>query len=45
VPMRAEEVADRAGKQPNGSAKTREAKLVTIWTVRGNEKGIHFRHS
>ena len=31
--MRAEEVADRAGKQADGSAKTREAKLVTIWTA------------
>jgi hypothetical protein len=27
VPMRAQEVADRAGKQAGGSAKTREAKL------------------
>jgi hypothetical protein len=27
VPMRTQEVADRAGKQVNGSAKTREAKL------------------
>jgi hypothetical protein len=33
VPMRAPEVAGRAGKQPDGSAKTREAKLVTIWTA------------
>src|SRR5207302_1965362 len=33
VPMRAQEVADRAGKQADGSAKTREAKLVTIWTA------------
>lgn len=37
VPMRAEEVADRAGKQPNGSAKTREAKLVTIWTAESRD--------
>jgi hypothetical protein len=30
VPMRKSEVAGRAGKQSDGSAKTREAKLVTI---------------
>ena len=33
VPMRASEVAGRTGKQPDGSAKTREAKLVTVWTA------------
>ena len=33
VPMRSSEVANRAGKQADGSAKTREAKLVTIWTA------------
>ena len=33
VPMRVEELADRVGKQADGSAKTREAKLVTIWTA------------
>jgi hypothetical protein len=32
VPMRKSEVAGRAGKQSDGSAKTREAKLVTMWT-------------
>jgi hypothetical protein len=37
VPMRAEEVADRAGKQADGSAKTREAKLVTIWTAESRD--------
>ena len=37
VPMRAAEVAGRAGKQPDGSAKTREAKLVTIWTAESRE--------
>jgi hypothetical protein len=30
VPMRGVEVIGRAGKQPDGSAKTREAKLVTL---------------
>ena len=33
VPMRAPEVAGRAGKQPDGSAKTREAKVIVIWTA------------
>jgi hypothetical protein len=37
VPMRAAEVADRAGKQSDGSAKTREAKLVTVWTAEGRD--------
>ena len=38
VPMRAEEVAERAGKQADGSAKTREAKLVTIWTAESRDE-------
>jgi hypothetical protein len=38
VPMRREEIADRAGKQADGSAKTREAKLVTIWTAESRDK-------
>src|SRR5450759_2840561 len=38
VPMRAQEVADRAGKQPDGSAKTREAKIVTIWTAESRDE-------
>ena len=33
VPMRKSEVVGRAGKQSDGSAKTREAKLVTMWTA------------
>ena len=33
VPMRAAETAGRAGKQPDGGAKTRESKLVTYWTA------------
>jgi hypothetical protein len=37
VPMRSQEVADRAGKQADGSAKTREAKLVTIWTAESRD--------
>jgi len=35
--MRNSEVADRAGKQPDGSAKTREAKVVTVWTAESRD--------
>jgi hypothetical protein len=38
VPMRAAEVDGRAGKQDDGSAKTREAKLVTVWTAEGRDE-------
>jgi hypothetical protein len=37
VPMRSQEVADRAGKQADGSAKTREAKIVTLWTAESRD--------
>lgn len=33
LPMRASETAGRSGKQPDGSAKTREAKLLVVWTA------------
>ena len=33
VPMRSTEVQGRAGKQPDGSARTREAKLCTVWSA------------
>ncbi len=33
VPLRAAELEGRAGKQPDGSAKTREVKLCTVWTA------------
>ena len=33
VPVRKSEVEGRRGKQPDGSAKTREVKLVTVWTA------------
>lgn len=33
IPMRPEALAGRRGKQPDGSAKTREVKLVTIWSA------------
>jgi hypothetical protein len=33
VPMRPSEVAGREGKQADGGAKTREVKLVTVWSA------------
>jgi hypothetical protein len=38
VPMRASELVGRQGKQPDGSSKTREVKLVTVWTAEGRDK-------
>ena len=38
VPVRPTEVEGRAGKQPDGSAKTREVKLATAWTAEGRDK-------
>ena len=44
VPMRKSEVTGRAGKQSDGSAKTREAKLVTMWTAESrDEEGLPVR--
>jgi len=37
VPMRNSEVAGRAGKQPDGTAKTREAKVVTVRTAESRD--------
>ena len=37
VPERKTEVEHRAGKQPDGSAKTREVKLVTVWSAEGRD--------
>src|SRR3989337_2730045 len=37
VPVRKAEVEHRAGKQPDGSAKTREVKLVTVWSAEGRD--------
>lgn len=37
VPMRASELEGREGKQPDGSAKTREVKLVTLWSAEGHD--------
>jgi hypothetical protein len=33
IPMRPEELVGRMGKQPDGSAKTREVKLCVIWSA------------
>jgi len=33
IPMRSQELAGRVGKQPDGSAKTREVKLCTVWSA------------
>ncbi len=37
VPLRKEELVDRAGKQPDGSAKTGEVKLRTVWSAEGRK--------
>ena len=37
VPMRARELEGRAGKQPDGTAKTREVKLCAIWSAEGRD--------
>lgn len=38
VPMRPPELVGRAGKQSDGTAKTREAKLVTIWSAESRDQ-------
>ena len=38
VPLRKEELVDRAGKQPDGSAKSREVKLCTVWSAEGRDE-------
>jgi len=44
VPMRPAELAGRSGSGPDGSARTREAKLVTVWTAEGrDERGVPVR--
>ena len=37
LPMHPGELAGRAGKQEDGSAKTREAKLCTVWSAEGRD--------
>lgn len=44
IPMRAEELAGRPGKQSDGSAKTREVKLCTVWSAEGrDDRGMAVR--
>ena len=38
APIRKSELVGRAGKQPDGSAKTREVKLVTVWSAESRDK-------
>src|SRR5229473_533196 len=38
VPMRPSELEGRPGKQPDGSAKTREVKLCTVWSAEGRDE-------
>ena len=38
VPVRKSETKDRKGKQPDGSAKTREAKIIAIWSAETRNK-------
>ena len=37
IPMRAAELLGRQGKQPDGSSKTREVKLCTVWSAEGRD--------
>ena len=41
VPMRVSELEGRKGKQADGSSKTREVKLVTVWTAEARDKRGH----
>jgi len=44
IPMRSCALADRAGKQPDGTAKTREVKLVTVWSAESkDQQGVPIR--
>ena len=44
IPLRAEELLGRSGKQPDGSAKTGEVKLCTIWSAESlDEQGTPIR--
>lgn len=38
IPMRAEELAGRKGKQADGSAKTREVKLCAVWSAESRDR-------
>jgi hypothetical protein len=44
IPMRKHELIGRSGKQPDGSAKTREVKICTVWSAEGHdENGVAVR--
>lgn len=44
VPMRATELVGRPGKQPDGTSKTREVKLCTVWSAeRRDAEGLPVR--
>jgi hypothetical protein len=44
IPVRPEELVGRAGKQEDGKAKTREGKLVLLWSAESrDEKGLPVR--
>jgi hypothetical protein len=44
IPMRRTELEGRAGKQPDGSARTREVKLCSVWSAESRDaKGIPVR--
>jgi hypothetical protein len=38
IPVRQSELAGRKGKQPDGSAKTREVKLCTVWSAEDRDE-------
>jgi hypothetical protein len=38
IPMRTSELSGRTGKQSDGSAKTREVKLCTVWSAQGRDE-------
>jgi len=37
IPMRSSELEGRSGKQPDGTAKTREVKLCTVWSAESRD--------
>lgn len=37
IPMRRQELDGRPGKQPDGTSKTREVKLCTVWSAEGRD--------
>lgn len=44
IPMRAAELEGRTGKQPDGTAQTREVKLCTVWSAEArDEEGMPVR--